>query len=208
LLAGFGVLFAIGIALYKLATTSDATASASRNVPAPVEEPKAPTAVATSSDAAAAAPELKHGPLTPPALVERVNLPTKDEEIEYVDGRPVPVASVQVLRAATIPTDNAIRQCVLDSGLKEVTGQVVTTYIVAKKKDKNGVATTQVEDTGFEEEGTTITNAALIECLHKTAYKMTFPETKSSVAVWARRRIDLDKGVLASNYVFEWGRIR
>jgi len=120
--------------------------------------------------------------------------------------RPQPVAQLTVIREATVPTDDLIRACIKQSGGKP-SGRAILTFIVAKKHDATGDKI-EVETTAVEEEGTTITNPELLECMHKTAYAMKFPIGEGSRAVFAKRRVTMDNGILSENWVYEWGQIR
>lgn len=71
-------------------------------------------------------------------------------------------------------------------------GTAVLTYIVAKHGDKF-----EVEDTGFDEDKTTLEHGELLDCLHHTALGMHFeglPREASGLVV--TRRVTLDFGKL------------
>jgi hypothetical protein len=218
LLAGFAVVLAGSVVLLRFATRSDDATAGTGGGSAPqpaAPAPSEPAAVTPSAPADAwsqtvAIPQpSKPRSVGLPEIASQVALPTDDEGIEYdARGKPIPVANLGQIRKATVPTDNMIRQCIIDSGVKGLTGKAVLTFTVAKKRDNNGQEVVETESTGFEEEGTTIDNAALLECMHKTAFKMKFPPSKSPVAVWARRRINVENNELNENWVFEFGRIR
>ena len=189
--------------------------------------PKAPVATEPSQPEAKPAPEPSYtgAPEKPaddkfpivkprppsqiPTIAVDVPKPAEDEIQYRPDGVPIAVADLDILRDTAATTDYQVLDCINQHGGKDVTGQVITTYLVARKKDeKTGKYTTVVESSGFEEDGTTITDPKLVECMHKTAHLMKFPPSDSPVAAWVRRRITVKEGRLGDNWVFQHGYIK
>jgi hypothetical protein len=132
-----------------------------------------------------------------------------DDEIQYrPDGVPIAVADLDSLREIAATTDDALRACVKEHGGEAARGQLIATYVLARKKDESGKYATVVESTGYEEDGTTFTDPNLIECMHKTSLIQKFPPSNSPVAVWVRRRVTFEAGRLDINWVFQHGYIR
>ncbi len=121
------------------------------------------------------------------------------------NGPTIPVASLTAIRTANAGTDELVRACIAASNSKP-TGKVVLTFLVVQKHDAGGDRVV-VESSGFEEQGATLTDPALIDCLHKTAFAMKLAPSAGDHAVFAKRRVVIDHGVLAENWVFE-GRMR
>jgi hypothetical protein len=213
LCAGFVLVLAGGIALlFGLKSEAEpqrspVVAEAPRNDPPP-EAPK-PAARADEPAAKPLFPVIKPRPPSQiPTIAVDVPKPPEDEVQYRPDGVPIAVADLDVLRDAASGVDYPVLDCVNKHGGKAVTGQVITTYLVSRKKEKDGKYTTVVEQSGFEEDGTTITDPALVECMHKTAFQMKFPASNSPVATWVRRRITVEAGRLGDNWVFQHGYIK
>ncbi len=215
LVLGFVVVLAAGVALWRFVLTGEATAQVVvAPTPSAASTPDALPATATPSvavspDARVQEPAVVPAPPRQPAIAEPIGAAgSEEDQVEYVDGKPVVVASIKVIRDATIATNGPLQDCIDKSGVKELTGKAMLTFIVARKREQTGEFSVAVEDTGFEEEGTTIQQPELLECMHRTALAMKFPPNKSPVAVWAKRRIEVENGVLQVNYVSEWKRVR
>lgn len=210
---GFAGVLAMGMALLWFTRDTAATPTVA---PPPVKPPvaeRAPTGLPTPSnpspDKTVEIPKPADGVHPVVAVAPSLVTPTRtapDEPMVGSNGRLIGVVSRSILQASLVPTHELVVECIHKSGLKP-TGEAIMTFTVAKTRDKGGERI-EVETTGFEEEGTTITNPELIECLHKTALAMKFPPSPSSTAVWAKRKIVLENGVLNANYVFEHGYIR
>lgn len=216
MILGFVVVLASGVALWRFVLTGEATAKVvvapTPSAPTPDAMPAPATpGVAVTPDARVQEPAVVSlPPPRQPAMAEPAVAPVSEEDqVEYVDGKPVPVASIKVIRDATIATNGPLQDCIDKSGIKGLTGKAMLTFIVARKREKTGEFGVAVEDTGFEEEGTTmLEHPELLECMHKTALAMQFPANKSPVAVWAKRRIEILNGILQVNYVSDWKRVR
>jgi hypothetical protein len=211
LILGFLAVLAMGVALWWFTRTTPG---------APVQLEPAKPVVATERPVAPTEPRTEVHEVTPappapaPLPTARPSVPVPVMPVipvvpEAGSGsavKPQPVAILTVIREATVPTDDLIRDCIAKSGQKP-SGRATLTFIVAKKHDATGDKV-EVETTGFEEEGTTITNPELLECMHKTAYAMKFPVGEGSRAVFAKRHVTMDNGILSENWVYEWGQIR
>lgn len=205
-------LLAAGLALLHATSEPEASASAQRvadvtpapepgrgpaeREPPPSPKP-APTRAAPARPAAttpAALPSLPAGPAAP------------EDEIQYrPDGVPIAVADRPVLKKAAAGVDHLVRKCVAEHGGSTISGQLITTYTVARKRGPDGQFVVAVEDTGYDDDERTIEDPALIECLHETAYAMQFPPSTSPVATWAKRRIVIRRGIMVQNRVFQHG---
>ena len=188
---GFVVVLAGSVALWRVATRDEPGASVVHG-PVDLPAPSAPSAVATTRARRSA-----------PAIVASAVVPPDQTGIEFdASGLPIPVASLATLRTAAAATDDLARDCITKSGTR-ASGKVTVAFVVA---GKSGIVATT--SSGSEDEGSTIDNEALVECLHKTAFAMKFPPSKSPIAVWGRRRFVIENGVLAEGLVVEFGRIR
>jgi hypothetical protein len=84
-----------------------------------------------------------------------------------------------------------VEKCVTEKG-QGATGATVLTYVVAKHGGK-----VEVEDTGIDDDKTTLQNTELLDCLRETARKMTFeglPREASGLVV--TRSVTLESGKL------------
>ncbi len=214
LIAGFALVLLGAVVLFRFVEGKDT---------APVVEVSRPTATASpdagmtaegsapSSDATVVSIQRTqpgHTTSQPALATPTAVRSTGDEEVEYANGKPVPVASLEVLRAANAATDALIQDCINKSGVTGLTGSVVLTFLVARKREKTGEFSVAVEDHGFEEEGNTIKNPELVDCMQKTALAMKFPPNKSPIAVAAKRRVEIANNEMKVNFVYEWSRIR
>jgi hypothetical protein len=214
LIAGFAVLLVIGIALWQMAKTGEATASVDR-----AAKPEPPTATATPEPASkqepAAAPAADAAPFklpskstTPrPSIADKVAVPQEEEIPRRPDGKVIGVADLDVLRDANAPTDQLVRDCIAKHGGATVSGTLMTTFVVARKREPNGTFKVETETTGFEEDESTLRDPVLVECMHKTALAMKFPTNTSPLATWARREMTVKDGVLTQNWVIKHGYI-
>lgn len=209
---GFAGVLAMGVALLWFTRDTAATPTVALPVKQPVAERAPagqPAPSSPSPDGTVEIPKPADGVRPVVAAAPTLVTPTRtapDEPMVGSNGRLIGVVSRSILQESLVPTHDLVIECIRKSGLKP-TGEAIMTFTVAKNRDKGGERI-EVETTGVEEEGTTITNPELIECLHKTALAMKFPPNPSSTAVWAKRKIVLENGVLNANYVFEHGYIR
>jgi hypothetical protein len=212
LCAGFVLLLAGGIALMLGLRSDEPTkpAPVADEQPPPTHDAAAPITPDKRVEVADPKFPVVHRPATkPPSIALELPKPPEDEIKYREDGIPIAVADLDVLRDVAYQVDYPVLDCVNAHGGKAVTGQVITTYTVVRKKDeKTGKYGVVVENTGFEEDGTTITDPKLIECFHKTANQMKFPPSDSPVSTWVRRRITVNAGRLGDNWVFQHGYIR
>jgi len=101
------------------------------------------------------------------------------------------------LRAQTKAAGYWLQQCVDEAKKKGLTpsGTAVLTYVVAKNGDQY-----RVEDTGIDEEKTTIQDTGLLDCMRTTAFSMHFeglPREASGIV--ATRSVTLKNGVITEN---------
>ena len=202
LLAGFALLRMLSLGE---ATASRRSASPGELAPAPPSPVADKSAVATID--AVAAPRVVASRSTRPSIADSVAAPAEDDIPRRPDGGILGVADLDVLRAANTPTNELIRDCLAKHGAG-VSGTLMTTFVVARKRDKSGVIAVETETTGYEEDESTIRDPALIECIHKTAFAMKFPPNTSPVATWARRSVIVKDGALDDNWITVHGYIR
>ena len=96
------------------------------------------------------------------------------------------------LHAQTKAVEPLVRECVEKAAITGArpTGTAMLTYIVAKRGDKF-----EIEDTGIDNEKTTIENEGLLECLHQTAKGMKFEGLpRGAQEIYAARRVTLENG--------------
>jgi hypothetical protein len=217
LVVGFVLVAGLGVALLRLVASDTASAGGqkSSHEPAPNQAPApAPTAskdTARSADKPApiaAGGESKSAASAPAAPTIGALLPGNEEVVERDPdtGKQIFVVKLKELREANAVTTPLISDCIAASGFTG-SGTAVLGMVVAKKKDKDGERVA-VDTTSVEEDGTTITDAKLLECMNASAQAIKLPTTKSNINVWARRRIVIEDGKLQSNWIKEWGRIR
>ena len=111
------------------------------------------------------------------------------------DKKKVPLATKAVLREHVATLDAAVTECVRRYG-QGVSGTANLQFTLAPIKGK-----AVVESTGVIEEGTTVTNADLLDCMHKTALPLQFPFVPDSIAVYARRVVRIDNGKMVDQHL-------
>ena len=209
LIAGGVALLVLIVVLWR-ATRVPADAAATSRAPVASESPilaeghpetlaskPTPTpATARARSGTVEIPKTLPGPPTatdspPPAL----DPPTQAEK------KHVPIASLPVLREAVATLDGAVADCVRRFGAG-VTGVANLSFIAAPNKNR-----VDIESTGVIEDGTTITNQDLLECMHKTALALKFPFQADTQAVFARRMARLDNGKLAEQHIVNFSYI-
>lgn len=215
LIASFVVLAAGLFALLKLTDTDEAKAG---RPAALAESAKASDEPAAAGTAQVAAGSAAPAPTTPAGAAPSrptISLPAmaglgsgSDDLPRRPDGVLIGVVDRSTLNKAVIGTDAQLNDCIAKHGGKDIDGTLVTTFVVARVKDPSGVFKVAVESTGYEEEGSTIADPKLIECLHTSATAMQFPPSTSPVAVWAKRKLTIAHGDLAQNWVFQHGYIK
>jgi hypothetical protein len=129
--------------------------------------------------------------LTPvPATSSPPPLASPDEEQH-------PALRVNPWVAQAKAVEPLMRECVdkaVAAGARP-TGTAMLTYIVAKHGDKF-----DIEDTGIDEEQTTLQNPALLECLHQTSKAMKFEVLpRNAQATSAARRVTLVDGKITES---------
>ncbi len=218
LVAGAVVLAGLAVVLLKF-LDGPATASPVVHVrkPEPVaktETPKAdaaptvhtthPTPEPTPNVAPSPAPER-------PAIAPPVLAPTTPNEdpIVYDDrGLALTVIDKPKLATALVSVDNKLRECIVKNGFTRGSGEAILRFIVAKHKDEKG-ARIVTESSSYEDEGTTIKDEKLLECMHKTAFDIVYPPApKVGIPIWAKRKVVIENGMLRANVLVNLGRIR
>ncbi len=212
-IAGFVLLLVVGLVLFKFVNAGSASPSVTGKRPTVTDTGEPTTAGTAGKDealgsAAPAAMATSKSLTSKPSISEPFSFPA-GEEIQYrADGVPIAVADLDVLREAAPATDPLVKDCIAKHGGKSVTGTLITTYVAARHREKDGTFSVHTESAGFEEEGSTLTDPELVDCLVKTANEMKYPKSGSPVATWARKRIVIENGVLGENWVLLHGYIR
>jgi len=101
------------------------------------------------------------------------------------------------LRAQTAAVEPLLVKCVDDAVAtgQAPTGKAMLTYIVVRKGDK-----TYVEDTGIDEDKTTLPAGQLLDCLRETARSMKFEGLpREAQGIVATRAVTVDHGKLVGN---------
>jgi hypothetical protein len=95
------------------------------------------------------------------------------------------------LRTQTKAVDPLVRQCV-QQAVGKPTGDAVLTFIVAVHGDK-----VEVEDTGIDQDKTTLQDQKLLDCLRETARSMKFEGLpREAEALVVNRSVKLENGAL------------
>jgi hypothetical protein len=131
-----------------------------------------------------------------------------DDTPRRPDGVPIGLADRGQMQTAVVATDPQLNDCIAKHGGKAINGTLITTFIVARVKDKSGASRIGVETTGYEEDGSTITDPKLVECLHQSAMAMQLPPADVGVPVAAKRKLIIKDGDLQANYVYEQSYLR
>jgi hypothetical protein len=101
------------------------------------------------------------------------------------------------LRAQTAAVEPLVKKCVeadVAAG-HSPTGKATLTYIVAQRDDR-----VAVEETGVDEEKTTLQGPELLECLHNTSRSMKFEGLpREAEALIVTRSVTLERGKLTEN---------
>ena len=210
---GFAVVLAGSLVLWRTAIRDDVSAGVSRRsepVAPRAESPRAPETAANPSvepppgSAGSAASPRAPAASPRPMIASAGGGPAEEVELD-AKGNPIPVATLPTLRRVAATTDDLARACLAKFGTT-ASGKVTVSYVVARKVEA-GESIIATESSNAEDDGTTIDNPELVECLHKTAFAMKFPPAKSSLAVVAKRRFVIEKGVLAESLVLQFSRI-
>lgn len=207
LIAGGVALLVLIVVLWRM-TRVPAGAAATSRAPVASEAPIAaadhpatlaskPAATPATARARSGTVEIPKSPPTAPSTPSEAP-PSVDPPAEK---KHVPIASLPVLREAVATLDGAVADCVRRFG-QGVSGVANLSFIAAPNKTR-----VEIESTGVIEEGTTITNQDLLECMHKTALALKFPFVADAQAVFARRMARLDNGKLAEQHIVNFSYI-
>jgi hypothetical protein len=164
---------------------SAAAPTAASNTPSPTAAPvtRQPTSVSAT---AGRAPTLTPAPAA-----------TQTHELAPVDAPQHPFLKNNPWIAQTKAVEPLVRECIdkaVAAGVRP-TGTAMLTYIVAKHGDKY-----EIEDTGIDDDKTTIQNPALLECLHQTSKAMKFEALpRDAHATIAARSVTLQDGKLTES---------
>jgi hypothetical protein len=158
--------------------------------PAPSESattPTSPTAARTprapTSGSVAGPRPAPSMPAGAPSTADSAPLQLTNENLELGGAQ---------LRAQTKAVEPLVRECVEKAAKDGVrpSGTAMLTYIVAKRGNK-----LSIEDTGIDNEKTTIENEPLLQCLHQTAKSMQFVGLpRGASEIYAARSVTLENG--------------
>jgi len=208
LIAGGAALLVLIVVLWRM-TRVPTDAAATSRIPTASESPTAasedhPTTIASKPTPTPATARGRSGsvqiPTSPTPSTPSSEAPPPSVE-PAAEKKHVPIASLPVLREAVATLDGAVADCVRRFG-QGVTGVANLSFIAAPNKNR-----VEIESTGVIEDGTTITNQDLLECMHKTALALKFPFQPDTQAVFARRTARLDNGKLAEQHIVNFSYI-
>ncbi|MBV8756185.1 MAG: hypothetical protein JO257_02850 [Deltaproteobacteria bacterium] len=154
--------------------------------------PSAPSAPSAPAAPAATAPT-PSGP-APTAAPNAPELPAIAQAFVPTEKHP-PIANNRLLRDQIAAVRPQVEACAKDAG-SAANGTAVLTYMVTPDKKKQQV---NIEQTGVEYDGTTITDQPLLDCLKDTAKDMKFTYVPDADGVFAFRRVKLENGKLVEN---------
>lgn len=214
LAAGFAVVLALAVGLVQL-TRGTAPGAALRGAVAPAHAPtpsaREPVAehpaprpapgLAREQRAVASAPGSRSSAgAAPPELA--VAPAGFDRELKRdASGKLVPMITVKELKEQLHLTDAPMAACIERSGQRP-TGKATLSFTVAARNRK-----LVVETTGVQDEDTLGGYPELLECLHRTATVLV-PEGHAvpelGTAIYVRRHVRIENGVLAENLIFNF----
>jgi len=142
---------------------------------------------------AAPAPAAPTGP-APSAAPSAPELPAIAQAFTTNEKHP-PIANNRLLREQIIAVQPQVEACGKAAGDK-ANGTAMLTYMVTPDKKKQDVI---IEQTGVDDDGTTITDQPLLDCLKDTAKDMKFKYVPDTDGVFAFRRVKFDNGKLVEN---------
>lgn len=208
-LTGAGLLVLLVVLKQSIGSASDVQA---RTAPTPEADGRDP---ASESPASAASPGSRDArlPVRVPGGTARVapsdgtSAPslspdgTAPSDVERPTKRP-PVANKTLLREQVEAVAPLVDACVANAtGKKD--GTAAMHFIVAPKGNE-----AVIELTAVDEDGTTIQNEAMLECLHKTALQMKFTPAPDSDAVVAKREVVVENGKVTVNRLVDFSYLR
>jgi len=158
--------------------------------PASAPLPSTPAPAMPSAPAPAPAPT---GP-APTAAPSAPELPAIAQAFTTNEKHP-PIANNRLLREQIIAVQPEVEACGKAAGDK-ANGTAMLTYMVTPDKKKQDVI---IEQTGVDDDGTTITDQPLLDCLKDTAKDMKFKFVPDTDGVFAFRRVKFDNGKLVEN---------
>jgi hypothetical protein len=172
------------------ATTPPPRVTEATPQPAPAPLPEMPAPAAPTPAVRAPAPS---GPAAT-AAPNAPELPAPAQPFTPAEKHP-PIANNRLLRAQILAVAPQVEACGKAAGDK-ANGTAVLTYMVTPEKQKQDVI---IEQTGVDDDGTTITDQPLLDCLKDTAKDMKFKYVPDADGVFAFRRVKFDAGKLVEN---------
>jgi hypothetical protein len=183
------------------ATSRPRSSEPSAATPAGTPAARGPTArapfpmVPRRGGESAAAPTV-HDPAAPPPALE----PTDGPPGTLLNTKNLHFGIPQ-MRALIEATGPRVRECLRTAG--NASGEATLTFVVAKRGERY-----LVEDTGVDEEATTLAGEGLLECLHATSRGLVFEGLpREATAVIVTRRVSADKGNLVDNEMLRFSYI-
>ncbi len=215
LTVGFLICIAAAVAILFALRSDEKVVAQTRtpeSVTAVTSDTTATREVPTDRPAARAVPRERARPTRPTPSNERPSTaPSQDAVVDDepipIDDRGLPMVSVTKpdVADANLVIEPLVRECISQSGFTG-SGTAVLRLTISRQREKE--KTPFVEDTGFDEEGTTLgSEEKLVECLHKTALQMTFPKSQTGGALWATRMVVIENGQLKEHSVIDIGRM-
>jgi hypothetical protein len=201
----------LGVALFVLTRdTSEPPASPHRTAtgepalpakPVAEDDAPAPSRDAPSQGRAAVAPGHPHAPALPPALTALAAYIEPHDGKRDANGKLVPIVTVAQLKTRLHLTDAPMQACV-DKSNQRPTGSATLSFTVAARDRK-----LIVESTGIDDEASLASYPELLACMHDTAHALhldDFAVPELGTAIYVRRHVRLDAGVIAENSIFNF----
>jgi hypothetical protein len=211
LTVGFVAVLVLAIGLVQL--TRSATQASAPTLPShgPAATPPAPAGEAPAAGAPPIAAREHHPATTTPHApatmsVRRPELAAPqagfDRQLKRdANGKLVPIITVKELKEQFAVTDAPMKAC-LERSAKRPTGKATLSFTVAAKDHK-----LVIETTGVQDEETLAGDPELLECMHRTAKALVLegrPVPELGTAIYVRRHVRLEDGVIAENSIFNF----
>jgi hypothetical protein len=211
LAAGFAVMLALAVGLVRLTTGAPQRATPRFATHAPAAVPPAPLGEPAVSHALPTAAREPHPASTAPRGQAAMSTPRPElaaapagftrELKRDADGKLVPIISVTALRGQLFRAAAPMKACIEQTG-QPLTGQATLSFTVAARNAKLAI-----ETTGVENEDTLAAYPELLACMHQTAHEFVLdgnavPEL--GTPIYVRRRVRIERGVLAEDWIYNF----
>lgn len=118
-------------------------------------------------------------------------------------GKSLAIADKPTLREQVYLVKPLVEECVAKAtGKKD--GTVMFYFVVAPTAKQTAI----VESTGVDEDATSVDNAALVECIHKTGLAMKFDYNPNTYSVIATRKVTIENGQVTYDDLVNFSYIR